>query len=261
MLKSCLVFLFAAAFCVSCHIKQEKNSAKVNEAAEKLSDRKKSPAEMSWDERREFYAEMLKKIDCGIDPSKSIDGIIDGLSNCVTEIKTKLTPEILSQYPDEPFILATVEEAISAVRTKPREFGIGAVLVNGSEIIERAHNSQLTTKRSDLHAEMTMMNKYEDRTTDQRLNHRYPANLRLYSSTEPCPMCYTRIVIAGVPSYWGASSEFDGMAHIRDNLPSSWAANARKIPSAPAKSSPRLNAIAEALFYSYIRFEIYENLH
>jgi cytosine deaminase len=216
--------------------------------------------ELTWTERRAFFENRLAATGCGVSPDQPLDGIIDGLEQCLRDHERSMTAELLREHPDEPFILAAVEEAIAAVRSEPREFGIGAVLVRGDQIIERAHNSQLGSKRTDLHAEMTLMTTYEERTTDEREGLGYPEDLRLYSSTEPCPMCFTRIVIAGLRSYYGAPSERDGMAHRADALPPSWAAQARRVSVLPARSSGEMNAIAETLFYSYVRFEQFAHL-
>ncbi|MBW2535602.1 MAG: hypothetical protein JRI55_29190 [Deltaproteobacteria bacterium] len=215
---------------------------------------------MTWSEKRGYFARKLEQTGCRIPASEPLDRIVEGLAQCVRQHHAAIDAAFLARYPDEPFIIAAVEEALRAVRSSPREFGIGAVLVEGDEVIARAHNSQLGRNRTDLHAEMTLMTDYEERTKAERKTLAYAPSLRLYSSTEPCPMCYLRTVIAGVSTYYGASSEEDGMAHLRDKLPHSWAAAARRVKCGPARSSPTINAIAEALFYSYARFEAFAHL-
>lgn len=217
----------------------------------------RSVNDMSWPEKRAFFAEKLAATGCGIDVRKTLDEIVAELALCVARHKDGVTPEILALHPDEPFVIAAVEEAIKAVQSRPREFGIGAVLVEDGKIVERAHNSQLGTRRSDLHAEMTLLNAYEDRTRNGREAGGYGERLRVYSSTEPCPMCYTRLLIAGIPTFYGAASAEDGMAHRGEDLPPSWATLARTVPVVPAKSSEKINAIAAALFYTYPRFEMF----
>lgn len=247
-----LVFSFFGSACKQRHEVAAPHSVQNNSG--------KAVTDMTWDERRQYFASKLEKTQCNISANQSLDDIVSQISSCLRTHKESIDESVLRKYPDELFIVATAEEAVKAVQSSPREFGIGAVLVEGDKIIERAHNSQIGTKRSDLHAEMTLMTKYEERTKTVREGFNYPSTFKLYSSTEPCPMCYTRIVIAGVTSYYGAPSDEDGMAHLRDNLPNSWAAAARKVVAEPAKSSPKVNAIAEALFYTYARFEIFEKL-
>ncbi len=115
---------------------------------------------------------------------------------------------------DDAFVLASVEEALEAL--KDGEFGIGAALVKDGEIILRAHNSQLSNKRSDLHAEMTLINMFENHPElkKHRKLFNIDENIVLYSSTEPCPMCLTRIAICELASKYGAGSDLDGMAHL-----------------------------------------------
>ncbi len=57
--------------------------------------------------------------------------------------------------------------------------------------------------RSDLHAEMNLINRYEDRMKKTRslekgTNPRKCENLVLVTSMESCPMCLTRIINSGI---------------------------------------------------------------
>jgi tRNA(adenine34) deaminase len=104
--------------------------------------------------------------------------------------------------PDDRFVVVSLREAIAASREGSG--GIGACLVreDTGEIVERGHNRQYTPHfRSDLHAEMDLLDRYEDRIrilkpTDGSVGNprRMYEGLALYSSYEPCPMCMTRIL-------------------------------------------------------------------
>jgi cytosine deaminase len=164
-----------------------------------------------------------------------------------------------SRYPDDPFVLATLREALRGARE--RNGGIGACLVEKAtgRIVEGGHNSQYEPYfRSDLHAEMDLLTRYEERMRISRSrnpddptyrNPRRMQGLVLYSSLEPCPMCLTRIINAGVKEvYYAAPDKNGGMASRIDDLPPFWKAMARNMLIAPARCSPELAAIAADLF-------------
>ena len=68
-----------------------------------------------------------------------------------------------ADYRDQEFGIMVCEEALVAARAG--NYGIGAILVNPQgDIIERGHNQAFYPKfRSDLHAEMVVMNSFEKR--------------------------------------------------------------------------------------------------
>jgi tRNA(adenine34) deaminase len=161
-----------------------------------------------------------------------------------------------SHYRDDAFVLAAVKEAAQGWRE--HNGGIGACLVreDTGEIVERAHNSQYVPYfRSDLHAEMQLMDRYEDRL---KLSRSDPARgklrdlkgLALYTSVEPCPMCLARLINSGVKKvYYAAPDEQGGMAKYMDALPPYWRQMAAGMTVEPARSSPELNAMAKGLFH------------
>ncbi|HOP39829.1 MAG TPA: deaminase [Geobacteraceae bacterium] len=164
-----------------------------------------------------------------------------------------------SRYPDDPFVLATIWEALRGARE--RNGGIGACLVEKAtgRIVELGHNSQYEPYfRSDLHAEMDLLTRYEERMRIARSRnpddptYRDPRRMQglvLYSSLEPCPMCLTRIINAGVKEvYYAAPDRTGGMVSRFDGLPPFWRAMARDMVIAPARCSPELAAIAAKLF-------------
>jgi cytosine deaminase len=170
------------------------------------------------------------------------------------------------QYSDDPFILITLREALAA--RKEGNGGVGACLVREStgEIVERGHNRQyMSYFRSDLHAEMDLLNRYEDRTKSQRIvdgearNPRQKEGLVLYSSFEPCPMCLTRIINSGIRKiYYAVPDPTGGMCHKISELPPFWRGAAADCVCAPAACSPELKDLAVQLFGHYANRHIQE---
>lgn len=162
-------------------------------------------------------------------------------------------------YEDDPFILITLKEAIQG--STAYNGGIGACLVNeaNGEVVERGHNRQYEPYfRSDLHAEMDVLNRYEDRMKVTRIydphdshfsNPRNKQGLILYTSLEPCPMCLTRIINSGIKKvYYAALDEDGGMAHRFEDLPPFWQTLAQGMTIEPARCSPDLRILAIKLF-------------
>ena len=164
------------------------------------------------------------------------------------------------QYKDDPFILAAVREAM--VGRKTRNGGIGACLVNevSGEIVECGHNEQYVPHfRSDLHAEMVLLNRYEDRmriirsfggpnntVSNPRI---HMERIALYTSVEPCPMCMARIINSGIKKiYYAAADDSGGMGHRIENLPPFWQGMAQGLAVESARCSPVLKEMAKKLF-------------
>lgn len=161
-------------------------------------------------------------------------------------------------FPDDPFILVTLQEAIAAVREG--NGGIGACLVRGGtgEIVERGHNRQYEPYfRSDLHAEMDLLTRYEERVKGRRgapagtpsAEQRKISGLALYTSLEPCPMCLSRIINMGIQKiYWASADPEGGMGHKVRDLPPFWRDRASDQLFEPARCSEELRRLADQLF-------------
>jgi tRNA(adenine34) deaminase len=156
-------------------------------------------------------------------------------------------------YPQDRFVLITLQEAIAAKREGSG--GIGACLIREStgEVVMRGHNRQFAPYwRSDMHAEMDLMNRYEDSMRILKNSGRNPRNLEdlvLFSSVEPCPMCLTRIINTGLKkAYYAATDPAGGMVHKLEDLPSFWKEAAKGNLYAEANCSPAMKEIADRLF-------------
>jgi tRNA(adenine34) deaminase len=195
---------------------------------------------------------------CAITPASSpvvpIRGDFSALQHDVATAKIDA-----HQYPDDPFVLVTLKEALKGV--KERNGGIGACLVREAtgEILEVGHNSQYEPYfRSDLHAEMDLLTRYEDRIKKTRSKNpqdptfRDPRDMNgiiLYTSAEPCPMCMGRIINAGVKKVrYAAIDEAGGMATRFNSLPPFWKNMAKDIEIKQAQCSPQLTSLAARLF-------------
>jgi len=162
-------------------------------------------------------------------------------------------------YPDDPFILVTLKEAIAGSREE--NGGIGACLVREAtgEVVERGHNRQFEPYyRSDLHAEMDLLTRYEDRIKAIRpggrgnpstAETRKMGGLVLYTSVEPCPMCLTRIINTGIKKVLHATpDQTGGMSQRMSGLPPFWQNMAKNNVYKAANCSPELSTIARRLF-------------
>jgi cytosine deaminase len=144
--------------------------------------------------------------------------------------------------------------------------GVGACLVREStgEIVETGHNRQYNPHfRSDMHAEMDMLNRYEDKIKGQRFENGKQQDPRrvdgfvLYTSFEPCPMCFTRIINAGIKKIlYAVADQPGGMCSRSGDMPPFWKERGKEVFCGEAACSPELKDIAFQLFGHYSRRNI-----
>jgi cytosine deaminase len=173
-------------------------------------------------------------------------------------LEQKITSYTLNKdYKDDGYALAVVKGALESIREGSG--GIGACLVdtNTGEIVEYGRNRQFSPYfRSDLHAEMDLLNKYEDRVKKFRENPETGENPReckdlvLVTSVEPCPMCLTRIINAGIKTVlYLVEDREGGMATRLDSLPPFWREFAADREFRLADCSAELRQMALDLFH------------
>ncbi|MGE5559126.1 MAG: tRNA adenosine(34) deaminase TadA [Bacillota bacterium] len=92
---------------------------------------------------------------------------------------------------DEHFMRVALEEAGKAYTAG--EVPVGAVLVNGGEIVARGHNLREATGDPTAHAEIVVL-----RQAASLQNHWRLADLTMYVTIEPCPMCAGALVSARI---------------------------------------------------------------
>jgi cytosine deaminase len=124
-----------------------------------------------------------------------------------------------TRHRDQRLGILACRAALEAAREG--NYGVGAVLVDpGGRIVARGRNSVFFPRfRSDLHAEMVVMNAFEQR-------HPRSAHMRGYTlvcSLEPCPMCLARLLVAGVETVkFLARDDLAGMVGLRASFPAAW---------------------------------------
>jgi cytosine deaminase len=148
-------------------------------------------------------------------------------------------------YPDDAFVIIALQEAVAAA--KEGNFGVGAVLIRESgEIVQKGHNHVFNPHfRSDLHAEMDVMTRFEERFQDIK----NLGGFVLYTSLEPCPMCFARLISSGVSKICYAADDVEGgMVHRLEYMPPAWTELARRQSFAKARCSPELSETALQIF-------------
>ncbi len=96
-------------------------------------------------------------------------------------------------------------------------YGVGALIVDkDGEIIVSGHNEAFSNgQRSDLHAEMVVMNALEVNWQPGKAK-----ECKLVTSLEPCPMCMTRLIFSGIGEIiYIRQDDIGGMVHRSKDLP------------------------------------------
>ena len=128
---------------------------------------------------------------------------------------------------------------------------IGALIVDpdGEVILSERNRMFVPRFRSDFHAEMVLLTRYEN-------EHGNEADLRghtLVSSLEPCEMCTIRIINSGVTTTLFVASDLGKGGMTGPNtLAAHWARLAEPQTFATADCSPRLAEIALEVFQATI---------
>jgi len=101
-----------------------------------------------------------------------------------------------AEFSDETAAIRTTQLALEAARLGT--FAVGAILLDekGVPLIEGYNQTFVDGFRSDLHAEMVVINQFETEFQGQQK----PGELTILSSLEPCPMCMARLIYSGIGS-------------------------------------------------------------
>ncbi|MBU3113430.1 nucleoside deaminase [Clostridium lacusfryxellense] len=100
------------------------------------------------------------------------------------------------------FMKLAIDEAISGM-TLNDGGPFGAVIVKNGEIISFAHNEVVKTNDPTAHAEVTALRK-----ASSKLGRFDLSDCEIYSSCEPCPMCFAAIHWAKIKKlYYGSTRE------------------------------------------------------
>ncbi|HEY8804393.1 MAG TPA: nucleoside deaminase [Clostridium sp.] len=100
------------------------------------------------------------------------------------------------------FMELAIKEALDGM--KSNDGGpFGAVIVRNGEIISYAHNEVVKTNDPTAHAEVTALRKASSKLSRFDLS-----DCEIYSSCEPCPMCFAAIHWAKIKKlYYGSTRE------------------------------------------------------
>jgi len=128
------------------------------------------------------------------------------------------------------------------------QYGIGALIVDDEfHIVARGHNEVCGPPfRSDAHAEMVVLDDFERNHPNRRKD-----GLTLYTSLEPCPMCYTRILISGIANVlYVADDDSGGMARRGHLMPTYWRDMENRCRFAQAQARSALRDISRDILLS-----------
>lgn len=116
----------------------------------------------------------------------------------------------------ESYAIRACRLAVDAVRAG--SYGVGALLLDsqGRIVLEDRNRVYDSGFRSDLHAEMVVLNEYESVGWPRQK----ARDLTLLTSLEPCPMCMSRLIVAGIGSVLYVSGDpLGGMVRRERSLP------------------------------------------
>lgn len=196
---------------------------------------------------RDDLIRKLVDLPCGILPDDQIKVIFQKMENYLVSFQPS------AEYTDDEYARAANIQAIKSL--KEGGYGIGSVLINQEgKIIAAAHNTQIQKHRSDLHAEMTLLTNFEEsRLAKKYVNiYIYRPGLTVFSSAEPCPMCFIRINTTGADTKYCTPGPEDGMVSRTDFLPPAWKEMAMKRKISLGNCSPVMQKISHLLFYAYL---------
>jgi tRNA(Arg) A34 adenosine deaminase TadA len=215
----------------------QKNSSSIN---------KVDPAYFVTHNRDDLIRKLVD-LPCGIQAEDPVKVILQKIQNYLIAFQPS------DEYSDDKYAKAANLQALKSVIKGG--YGIGSVLINEKgKIIVAAHNTQIQKHRSDLHAEMTLLTNFEEsRLAKQYVNiYVYKPGLIVFSSAEPCPMCFIRINTTGADTKYCTPGPDDGMVSRVDYLPPAWKEMAMKRKVSIGDCSPVMQKISHLLFYSFL---------
>jgi cytosine deaminase len=189
----------------------------------------------------------LASLPCGIKVTDKVPMILAKLEKLLVNYK----PD--PNFSDDVYAKASNIEALKSV--KKGGYGIGAVIVDAKgRILHRAANAQLTKLRSDLHGEMNLLNEFESMPQFKKYRQGYvlKPGLMVFSSAEPCPMCFIRLSTVGVDTRYSTPGPDDGMVNRVACLPKYWQELAQQHKFEQGRCSPLMQKVSHVLFFTYM---------
>ena len=89
--------------------------------------------------------------------------------------------------PDSKYMLLAIAEARKNLKTQ-KGGPFGACIVRGNKVVALARNTVLSCNDATCHAEVNAIRK-----ASKKLKNYYLSGCVIYSTTEPCPMCFSAI--------------------------------------------------------------------
>ena len=195
---------------------------------------------------KEEYIKKLVEMPYGIKQDDQVKVILQKMEAYLLNYKPQ------EKYPDDYYAKESNIQALISI--KEGGYGIGAILIDATgRIIAKNHNKQIQKHRSDLHGEMTLMTDFEEKASSKKYMNLYvyKPGLTVFSSAEPCPMCFIRLATVGVDTKYCTPGPDDGMVNRVSCLPQSWVDLAAKCKYEKANSSPQMQKTAHLLFFSF----------
>jgi tRNA(Arg) A34 adenosine deaminase TadA len=196
---------------------------------------------------RDEEVKKLVDLPCGIKADDPVNLMMKKVQNYLIAFRTD------PAYTDDLYARAANLQAVKSVLEGG--YGIGSVLINQEgKIIAESHNNQMQKHRSDLHAEMSLLTSFEEsRQAKKYMNiYIYKPGMTVFSSAEPCPMCFIRINTTGCDTKYCTPGPDDGMVSRVDYLPPAWKEMALKRKVSLGNCSPVMQKISHLLFYSFL---------
>jgi tRNA(Arg) A34 adenosine deaminase TadA len=164
-------------------------------------------------------------------------------------------------YKHDEASVISIKEAIRAGRIG--NIAVGGCLLHHGEVIAKNGNKTIAPyHRTDLHAEMVLLNDLEDSLKDNPTPEM--RNYTLFSSQEPCPMCLARICFNQVGKtyyvYRDGSSPEAGEQSNWDRLPPGFRGLGSRLIVEEADCSPKLKEISKQVWMNSIESGINEYL-
>lgn len=111
------------------------------------------------------------------------------------------------------FMRMAIQEARKGIR-KGHGGPFGAVIVKNGEVIAKAHNSVIKNNDATCHGEMEAIRK-----ASKKLGTHDLSGCEIYTTGEPCPMCFAAILWANIDKiYYGCNILDTEAIGFRDNL-------------------------------------------
>jgi tRNA(Arg) A34 adenosine deaminase TadA len=215
--------------------------------SQQISSDEQVPPEYFITHSREEFIKKLVDMPYGIRQDDQVKVIIQKMETFLMNYQPQ------EKYPDDYYAKESNIQALISV--KEGGYGIGAILIDATgRIIARNHNKQIQKNRSDLHGEMTLLTEFEQKASSKKYMNLYvyKPGLTVFSSAEPCPMCFIRLATVGVDTKYCTPGPDDGMVNRVSCLPQYWVDLASKCKYEKANSSPVMQKTAHLLFFAYL---------